>query len=671
MRARFAIPAALAAAAFFLAAPAPAQAEKEPGIRMTVEAGVGRTMRGGVWTPVVVELENPGPSVDGFVVVRFSEEGGQKGAAREPVELATGARKRVSVHARPRTGSQVLQVSFEDARERVRAGPEDVSIQTVDKDDVVVGLVSMGGRGDPGMRPLTTPSTRVAVLDAEELPDAWPALDVFDALVIRDPDTAKLGPGRIAAIKVWVAAGGVLIVTAGEKWRTMDDATFTEMLPVRVEGVRTLEARELPPPFGHHEGPLAVAIASPLRGQTLLTGADGEPLVAEARYGAGRVAFLAADPGDLTSVDATFKATLWVQLLRLPKQLTVDPTTPYSYYGGYNTPSQFIQQELSRIPPLQPPSVLLVTLLIGMYVLVVGPGDYFLLKKIGKLHWTWITYPAAIAGFSAMIYGYARFTRSSDMMVRTIALVDAPAQPPGAPAPVRVFGGVYSPRAGRYRIDLRAPVAGAAGAFSGIDPYGGVSAKGEYLARGGSKPGIELSIPIWSMSGVEFASASDEPAPFLVEPQPDGSVRVTNRGSARLEYVGLLVDGHVIDGGPLEPGASVTLSRRDSGRRVADLPTEMSGAMWGPEKNKQDVGRIVRLFAYATDPPRADHSDPYGAGYGARQDRRRDALERPRADRDSPMVFAAAKTAPLIAVHGESVAGDGLTVWRRPVLRNE
>ena len=632
-------------------------------IRMQVDAGMGRVVRGGTWTPVRVELENPGPGVEGAVVVRFSESGQQKGASREPVELATGAKKRVTVYARPRPGPGSLEVSFEDERGRVLVGPRDVSIQAADGNDVVVALVSMGGRGDPGMRPLTSENTRIAVLDAEELPEAWPALDTFDALVLRDPDTTRLGPARVEAIKAWVSAGGVLVVSAGEKWRAMDDPAFTELLPVRLEGVRTVDAKRLPEPFGRYDGPVAMAVSSPLRGASLVTAPGGEPLVSEASYGLGRVVFLAIDPGDLAGVPAYVKAGLWRDVLLLPAEEIVDPNNPGYYYGSHNTPAQFIQQELSRIPPLQPPSVLLVTALIGLYVLVVGPGDYFLLKRIGKLHWTWVTYPAAIAAFSGLIYLYATLTRSSDMMVRTLALVDAPAEPPGAPAPVRVFGGVYSPRAGRYQVDIKAPIGAMAGSFSETDLYGG-GAKGEYAAVGGPKPSILLSIPIWSMAGVEFATESDEPPPFLVEALPDGSVKVTNTGDEALEYVGLLVERRVIDGGRLEPGKDVRIRRDDTGRRLADLPSEMASTQYGAAKTKQDLGRIVRVFAYATDPPATGEGDYY---YTPRQERHRSWLERPRADRGDPMVFALARTKPMIAVHGERVSGDGLTIWRRPV----
>lgn len=661
---------AAAALLVLLAAPVTAGAKNE--VRMTVQVGMGSTVRGGAWTPVFVDLENPGPAIQGAVVVRFDEQGMQKGASREKVELATGAKKRVVVYARPRSGPGSVDVTFEDARERVLAGPEEVAVQAVDDDTILVGLLNMGSRGDPGMRPLVTAKTRVAVMDPEELPEAWAALEALDALVIRDPDTSKLGPKRIEALKAWVAAGGVLAVSTGEKWRTMDDPAFAEMLPVRLQGVKTVSAADLPLPFSEHGGDLAMAVSSPLRGSVRLTGPDGEPLVADARYGLGRVVFLAVDPGDLQGAPVESKGRLWRATLQLAPEPIEDPNAyGGGGYYGYNSPSQYIQQELSRIPPLRPPSVLLVTALIGLYVLVVGPGDYFILKRMGKLHWTWVTYPTAIAVFSGLIYMYARLTRSSDMMVRTLTVVDAPAEPPTAPSPARVFGGVYSPRAGRYKVNIKAPIGALAGSFSERDPYGGVSAKGEYLTTGGNKPSILLSIPIWSMAGVEFSTVMDEPPPFLVEPLADGSVRITNTGEAPLEYVGLMIDRQVVDGGKLEPGKDVKLSRFDPGRVVTDLPNEMSQAQYGGglDKTRQDIGRVVRVFAYATDPP-TQEDDGTTVYYAPKRTRHRSGLERPRGDRGTPMVVAVTRAKePMIAVADETVAGDGLVIWRRPATR--
>ncbi len=657
------------AALLLLAALAPAVAHAEKEVRLTADPGFGTVVRAGAWTPIVVEIENPGPAFEGAVTLRFGEQGASRGATREPIELASGARKRVVLHARPRAGQQKVDVVLEDSRGRVRAGPVELSILAEGEEKVLVGVVSMGSRSDPGLRPLIDTDTRMLVLDAEQLPDHWPAYMALDALVLREPDALALGPKRIEALKTWVSAGGTVAITAGEKWRAMNDPALAELLPVKLEGVRTVNAAELPPPWSLYEGELAVAVSSPLRGSQRASLPDGAPLVSEARYGSGRVIFLAADPGDLAGVDPREKAALWDALLRLPTPVPEDANNPYGYnYGWQGTPEQFIQQELSRIPPLKPPSVPLVTMLIGLYVLVVGPGDYFLLKKLGKLHWTWVTYPVAIAVFSGLIYLYATVTRSSEMMIRTIALVDAPAEPPGAPSPVRIFGGVYSPRAGRYKVSIKTPGA-LAGSFAEQNPMamGGGTSGIEYLAEGGTHPSLTLSIPIWSMAGVDLQANTTDPAPFLVEAISPGAVRVTNTGTKTLEYVGLLVEGKVVDGGKLEPGKDVKLSRRDSGRSLADLPNEMQQSMWGQKPSLDaDPARIVRVFAYASDPPYSSSTaDPY---YLPKKKRRARALERPREDQSAvPLVFAVAKTEELpIAVASEAATGSGIVVWRRP-----
>lgn len=658
-----------ACVAFLIAMPASsALAAGEP--RMQVDPALGRMARGGVWTPIVVELENPGPAMEGFVIVQFGEGGASKGTAREPVELPTGAKKRVTVYARPRTGPQRLEVTLEDARGRVRAGPEALDIDAVGDDTVFVGVVSMGGRGDPGLRSLMDRETLVLPLDVEQLPDAWSAYDVFDALVLRDPDAARLGPARIEALKSWVASGGVLAVSGGEKWRAMDEPAFTELLPVRIKGVRTVAGSDLPYPWALHAGNLVMTVGSPLRGETRVSSVDGDPIISEGRYGLGRVVYLAADPGDLAGVSPDEKAVLWASILQLPPHVVEDPNNPGNYGYANNTPEQLIQQELSRIPPLKPPSVVLVTLLIGLYVLVVGPGDYFLLKRLGKLHWTWVTYPAAIVAFSGLIYLYAKVTRSSDMMLRTIALVDSPAEPPGAPGPVRVFGGVYSPRAGRYTVDVKEPNA-LAGGFADSSQYGmGGQSSNEYMTTGGTRRKLMLSIPIWSMAGVDLTSHSTEPAPFLVESLPNGAVRVTNTGNAPLEYVGLLVDRKVVDGGKLEPGKDVRLAPTQTGKPISEVPNEMSSQQFGNYKpGAEDLPRLARIFAYATDPPYSTGpSDPY---WLPRKKRRLQRMERPRADHGSPVVFAIARAGELpISLSEANQSGSGLVVWRRPIAES-
>src|SRR5207248_1861950 len=143
----------------------------------------------------------------------------------------------------------------------------------------------------------------------------------------------------------------------------------------------------------------------------------------------------------------------------------------------------------------------------------------------------------------------------------SISLVDVPSEPPGAPSPVRVFGGVYSPRAGRFEVAIREPGA-IAGSFAQANPSAISPSTSEYTSVGGAHPSVTLAIPIWSMAGVDLDTTTDEPAPFLVDVGNDGKIHVTNTSGRAIDWVGLLYSGRVIDGGRLDPGRDVKISRK-------------------------------------------------------------------------------------------------------------
>src|SRR5206468_4430200 len=57
-----------------------------------------------------------------------------------------------------------------------------------------------------------------------------------------------------------------------------------------------------------------------------------------------------------------------------------------------------------------------VALFILIYILIVGPIDYFFLKKVVKrLELTWITFPAVVLGISAIAYFTAYWLKGNEL----------------------------------------------------------------------------------------------------------------------------------------------------------------------------------------------------------------------------------------------------------------
>ena len=66
-----------------------------------------------------------------------------------------------------------------------------------------------------------------------------------------------------------------------------------------------------------------------------------------------------------------------------------------------------------------------VAFFIFLYILLIGPGDYFFLKKVLKrMELTWITFPAIVVTVSLVAYYAAYLLKGNDLLVNKIDVVD-------------------------------------------------------------------------------------------------------------------------------------------------------------------------------------------------------------------------------------------------------
>ena len=65
---------------------------------------------------------------------------------------------------------------------------------------------------------------------------------------------------------------------------------------------------------------------------------------------------------------------------------------------GYNDLAGQLRSALDRFDGVRLVPFWLVAGLIVVYLLLIGPGDYFFLRKlVGRMEWTWLTFPAGRA----------------------------------------------------------------------------------------------------------------------------------------------------------------------------------------------------------------------------------------------------------------------------------
>ena len=74
-----------------------------------------------------------------------------------------------------------------------------------------------------------------------------------------------------------------------------------------------------------------------------------------------------------------------------------------------------------------------VALLIVLYILLIGPVEYFFLKRVlGRLELTWITFPIIVLTVSLAAYFTAYALKGRDLKVNKIDVVDVDPAPAAA-----------------------------------------------------------------------------------------------------------------------------------------------------------------------------------------------------------------------------------------------
>ena len=140
---------------------------------------------------------------------------------------------------------------------------------------------------------------------------------------------------------------------------------------------------------------------------------------------------------------------------------------------------------------------LLIILLV--YLLVIGPVNSLILKKLDKREWAWLTIPAFVILFSAGIYGMGYTRKGSEVITNSIAVIRM--QHGGQGANIDTFVGVFIPKRGDYKVTVPDDTL----LTLHSSPYGDVYRPGG--TTGDQNRIIQAKVVQGNSSGIEFYDA--------------------------------------------------------------------------------------------------------------------------------------------------------------------
>jgi len=424
---------------------APLQQESGPVIE--AQAGFDRLYEESSAVPVVVTARNDGPAIDGTILVSaVASDTGVSLVYSAPISLPTGSDKRVPLVVYLPAFSSGLSVRLVSGDEVV-AQTRTERLNNVQRDEMFYGVITP----DPGRLAFLETVTGgrsgadVAFLTLADLPEvsaAWAALDV---LVIDDTDTSRLTPGQMSAMRAWLDGGGQLVVTGGTGG-PQTAAGLADLLPVSVSAVESVSDLSALGAFAGEPidpGAYPVTISSLTSGESLIH-QDGLPLLARRDTGRGAVTFLALDPKAAPLSGWMGEDQLWAEIAANAPLL---PPWAGGAREGYAA-----TQSVSYIPGLRLPSIWQLILFLLLYLLIIGPVNYLVLRRINRRELAWITIPALVLLFSAVTFFTGFRTRGNTTTLNTMTVAFGSVE--GEQVQSQTIMGLYSPRRATYDVTL-------------------------------------------------------------------------------------------------------------------------------------------------------------------------------------------------------------------------
>lgn len=462
----------------------------------------------GRWFPVAVTLGNTGDAVQGRLQLRLTQNG--EPAERDAVFYAdvdlpaNQARKRVWLYGRA-DGQQYdgAIVSFAGRGFKTLAAPLALSsadlgtrlILTIsDADEKLSYLNGLTNRAlgikeelgaNASMPPTGGRQSFVRALGASRdlVPDRWVGFETADMVVLQDFAHSALTPEQIAALRGYVACGGVLLVPGGANWQRLAQSPLRDLWPVAPSSSVAATA-----------GEVREIVSRALAGEENLNGADrlggapvvltrgalhpeairvmgasnAAPLLATRDVGAGRVIFLAMDPTKPPFLGWRGLEPMWVDLARQtpavhrlesidrlsqPFGVSSNPNSRWRNNSQQNTPKDATGQMLDiigNLPQLQTPPTSVIAWFLALYVFCLVPVNYFVLRAFDKRELAWVTVPLIAVAFSVASYIAARSIKGSDLLTRHINIVQGASS--GGTARADAVLWVFSPRRAAYDI---------------------------------------------------------------------------------------------------------------------------------------------------------------------------------------------------------------------------
>ena len=451
-------------------------AQEQVNEKATVQFGFDGKVKLGSWTPVFVRSEQDlSPTSFSMTVsdsdgtpVTYTGPLNKIGQHYQFLARIGRTKQKISVHLHNESGESVLvvdniQQTSDNYPEILKStSPQILTIES--NDQIKNAILATTGRSADEDQFVTS------INQAEWLPASGLALQGINKMIISGTDAAlvkSIKEQQWQAIDFWVKNGGSLVFCVGKNSEELFENKngIARFLPGEFSGVGKMNSssriefyvKSNDQLIGRNDQPIPVAAITNPTGVIELQ-QENLPLVVRKAHGFGQIVFSAVDIDLAPISDWPGQKNFLVKLLNQGENLNQSSGNEsrrgrVSHFGYEDLVGQMLVP-LEQFSKVKFVSFTWIAALIILYILCIGPGDFFLLKKLFKrMEMTWLTFTLMTLGFCGLAYAIAHFTRPTKTQVNQIEIVDIDAETGFARG--NMWTNLFSPLSGESDVDTK------------------------------------------------------------------------------------------------------------------------------------------------------------------------------------------------------------------------
>ena len=441
--------------------------------RSAAAVGFGNQYKVGHWTPVRLRLKNGAAACRGRVILKTHDSDGQWVSFLQQDEVSLAAHEQRSVVAYVRFGALEPQLSVEFQADQLRASHvyqrvSDLAAARRSTDPLVVVL---GGELPPVTTPSQTNSANLSYVSvaATEMPDRWQGYEAVDTLVLLTDQLSAFDgvtQAQWSALDQWVQLGGRLVLSVGRSGA----AVFGQQHPLArfnpgqfVEVRQQTDTADLESIFASSEqlNPFEMTAVRDPQGVVevhIANGNEQQAFWVRFARGLGQIDFVAADLGRSPWTSWSGRTALIPRLMNgssadRPRK-GLDVRVEKLAHVGYQDMVGQLRGAMDQFEDVRIFPFGLVAALVGIYALLIGPGDFFLLRRwlALRMQWTWLTFPLVAVVFCLVAIALSRYRDQGRVVVNKVEIIDVDTE--SGLVRGTTWAQLYSPNQAQYNLSL-------------------------------------------------------------------------------------------------------------------------------------------------------------------------------------------------------------------------